>query len=113
MTENDSTFYRKNALATTENVHSLRAQKSDFSVNRADSSAEFISKKKDPLAYLDAKISELQESIPGKIVKASDSINQKNGFDQLQSNSLSYSIIIGSIVNINGNCVRRDFKLKI
>ena len=55
---------------------------------------------------------ELQESIPEKIIKASDSINQKNGFDQLQSNSLSYSIIIGSIVNIYGNCVRRDFQIE-
>ena len=64
------------------------------------------------MTYLDAKISELQESIQDKIMKASDSINQKNGFDQLQSNSLSYSIIIGSIVNIYGNCVRRDFEIE-
>ena len=112
LTENYSTFYQKNALATADDVRSLRTQKSDFSVNRAYSSDEFISKKKDPLAYLDAKIIELQESIPEKIIKASDSINQKNGFDQLQSNSLSYSIIIGSIVNIYGNCVRRDFQIE-
>ena len=112
LTENYSTFYQKNALATADDVRSLRTQKSDFSVNRAYSSDEFISKKKDPLAYLDAKIIELQESIPEKIIKASDSINQKNGFDQLQSNSLSYSIIIGSIVNIYGNCVRRYFQIE-
>ena len=112
MIENHLNFYQKNALATTEDVHYLRTQKSDFSVNSANSRTDFISKKKDPVTYLDAKISELQESIPDKIVKASDSINQKNGKDQLQSNSLSYSIIIGSIVNIYGNCVRRDFQIE-
>ena len=64
------------------------------------------------MTYLDAKISEMQESIPDKIIKASDSINQKNGLDQLKSNSLSYSIIIGSIVNIYGNCVRREFQIE-
>ena len=112
MIENHLNFYQKNAFATTEDVHYLRTQKSDFSVNSANSRTDFISKKKDPVTYLDAKISELQESIPDKIVIASDSINQKNGKDQLQSNSLSYSIIIGSIVNIYGNCVRRDFQIE-
>ena len=112
MIENHSNVYQKNALTTTEDLHSLRKEKSDFSVNGANSRTDFISKKKDPVTYLDAKISELQESIPDKIVKASDSINQKNGKDQLQSNSLSYSIIIGSIVNIYGNCVRRDFQIE-
>ena len=112
MIEHHSNFYQKNVLATTEDVNSLRSQKSDFSVNSANSRSDFILKKKDPVGYLDAKISELQESIPDKIVKASDSINQKNGKDQLQSNSLSYSIIIGSIVNIYGNCVRRDFQIE-
>ena len=97
-------------LKTSEHVYAVSGQKLDFFDKSVK--AELASKQRDPLTYLDAKISEMQESIPDKIIKASDSINQKNGLDQLKSNSLSYSIIIGSIVNIYGNCVRREFQIE-
>ena len=64
------------------------------------------------MSYLNAKISQLQESIPDLITKARESLSQKLSFDRLKTNTQSWSVIIGSLVNIYGTCVQREFQIQ-
>ena len=65
-----------------------------------------------PISFLDAKIVEIQESLPDKITKARDSINDNNGFNHFKRNSQSYSIIIGHIISVYATLDRREFKIE-
>ena len=108
--------YNIDWLENFQSIENLNSLQNDFEIESAKERTSLVLKqpiiKGDPISLLNTKISELQESIPDKITKARNSLNDKNAFDQLKTNSQSYSIIIGSIVNIYGNCVRREFEIE-
>lgn len=109
-------YYNIDWLEKFQSTEYLNSFQNDFKIESAKERTSSALKqpiiKRDPISILNTKISELQESIPDKITKAKNSLNDKNAFDQLKTNSQSYSIIIGSIVNIYGNCVRREFEIE-
>ena len=67
---------------------------------------------KDPISFLDTRIMDIQESLPEKITKARDSMNDGNGFNHYKRNSQSYSIIFGHIISVYATLERREFQIE-